>query len=536
MTQKYIPRNLISISLLAIMALGLILGNVVLSKNLASAREYRIQKVQDNTVREFRRIIQQFGLFVASTRSFMNQGNFPSQKDLFKYMKEASLGSELAGKYILSVMDSTHNFNYSFDHYRINPSDLVGRSLLDFTDSTALIKYRQVMMDDQLHLFKPHNLVEGKVGISINFRLLNGGLPVGYVIPIIDFKSALDEVYNQPFVEDFVFHFCTGTGIDFDREQVYDGSKVYHDRVDPLYYANFPLEQDDFVYSDFNIYGFDFRIGTAYKHQTPFNWIPFVSGVWFMILVILTIYINHQSALLETTNDELKIANAAKIKFFSILGHDVKSPLTQIHTILSVHRTGKVSTELVNTHLQQLSAATANTLKLVDHLLEWAQLNTEKEQPDIQKVDLLKVLERVVQLHQTAATLKEIDLRSELKSSMIIQGDGNMLETIFRNLVGNALKFTERKGAIVIRGTLENKQVVIEIIDSGVGMTPQQVSRIFEFNKEEHSRGTEGEKGTGFGMVLVKEYLDIHKGNIQIKSDKDVGSTFTITLPIERSN
>lgn len=526
-------RNLVSVIVLAVTAMGLIYGNRIISANLDSERKSRLQAVQDNTVREFRHVIEQFGQFVSSTRSFMRQsGSFPSEDELFIFMKEAARNTDLEGKYILSVMDTTHQFFYSFDHEEINPSDLVGKSLLDFTDSSALLKYNEVMRDDHLHLFKPHNLVEGKVGISINFRLLKERTPIGYVIPIIDFKSALDEVYDQSFVEDFVFHFSTGEGIDFDRERVYDGTRVYHNRIDSLYYQNFSVKQEDFIYNDFEIYGFDFRIGTAYNQPAPFNWLPLVSVVWFLVLVLLTLYINHQSGLLEKTNHDLRIANASKIKFFSILGHDVKGPLKQIQTIMAIRKTGKMTDEAVDSTLQQLTDATENTVNLVDHLLEWAQLNAEKVEPDFQRIDLMEILSQVVQLHKTAAALKEIQLSAELKAPLVMQGDANMLETIFRNLIGNALKFTDRDGKILVSGKQLKNQVMVEITDDGVGMDPEQVASIFRLDKEDTSKGTEGEYGTGLGMLLVKEYTDIHRGKIQIRSKKNVGSTFLVSFPV----
>ena len=366
------------------------------------------------------------------------------------------------------------------------------------------------------------------------------------MIPIIDSKVIIDEVYQQSLPDEFVFHFSTAGGLDFDRERVYDKSRVYHDRTDPNFYKNFDLEPTDFIYENFSIYGLDLRIGVAYQESGKIQFLMFlISAGWFAFFATLIILIHRQSIRLEKSNrsiaeQRLKLqeqnislnkANAAKNRFLSILAHDIKGPLQSINGFLSLNQAQELKSEDLRDYLGALKPATKNTINLVDTLLQWAKVNDGKVSPRFQEIDIQDLIMEVVGLYQSTADQKHITLETGNLSPEVISADRHMLSAIFRNILSNSLKFTPKHGVVSINLQAEDQRIEIAIQDSGIGMSPKEVREIFQLDKEYVSKGTEGELGTGLGMMLVKEYIEIHSGSIRVDSEPDKGSTFYVTLP-----
>jgi signal transduction histidine kinase len=135
-------------------------------------------------------------------------------------------------------------------------------------------------------------------------------------------------------------------------------------------------------------------------------------------------------------------------------------------------------------------------------------------------------------LFDSAAKIKNISIKYNPSNECTIYADQNMLQTILRNLTSNAIKYTNNGGCITIAHVLTASQVTISISDNGIGMTQEIINNLWEFTSKLSIRGTDGEKGTGLGLILCKEFIDKHKGEIWVKSEPGNGSTFSFTLPL----
>jgi PAS domain S-box-containing protein len=236
---------------------------------------------------------------------------------------------------------------------------------------------------------------------------------------------------------------------------------------------------------------------------------------------------------LRESEIKLKQSNAEKDRYFSILGHDLKTPLSSIlgfsellqETILN----GDFKT--AQKYSEILWQASKHVNELLNNLIQWSLSQTGRISFEPQKVNASGICKEVIELLTPTAREKQIEL--SLKGSLDINvfADYKMLHSILRNLLTNAIKFTMPGGlvAISIHSTLN--EVNISVSDNGVGIAEGQLSRIFHLDSNYSTLGTRNETGTGLGLMICKEFVDKHKGEINVESQQDKGSTFSIKLP-----
>lgn len=543
-------KSIAIIMLLVSAAIALYFANVTILYQQKQRREAQRNLVHENAIQQFKNSLKSFGLIVSGLRSYMKTSpTIIDDETLQDYWRATLRETSFDDPIVVSIIDTTHNFIYSFDQFNINPNDLVGKNVGDFS-TAAVNRYDQLMPTKELHLLGPHNLVEGKVGISLNFSIYKDNQVIGYAIPILFFESTIDDLYDSDLSDEFIFHFRTGDGIDFDRKKVYNNTKVYHTDEDELYYKNFELDSVQFVYRSFEIFDSIFQIGIADTEETSSNliWIPASSILWYTFFLFLVSYVLRQSKQLEKANadmekhrkqlseslKELKAADASKNRFFSIIGHDIKGPLRSIQNIINL-RNAQISPQEINDFFADLQEVTENTLDLLDNLLQWASLTKNNTQVSFTEVSLNELLEKIVELNKGITQLKGIKVMLDLETGLIIEGDHNMLATVFRNIISNAIKFTYKGGMIEISGERKGKKAAITVKDNGTGMSAKELEDLFRLDKETISKGTDGELGTGLGLILSKEYTEIHGGKIIVVSIEQVGSTFTISLPVAQN-
>ncbi len=540
-------RRALSILVIITGGLALFYANIDAISKEREARMHRLQVVHENTIKKFIGSIETFGLFTKGLKAHLDQyEKLPSQQALFTFVKQLTDNNILQNSLTISIMDTSHNFRYSFDQSQIDPAGLIGRNVRDLAGVSAIEKYNNVMSEGGFHLLGPHNLVEGKVGLSLNFPVMEQGIVTGYASPIVDIKQILAVVYNQQLPDEFVFHFSTGDGIDFDREHVHDDTRTHNNLRDSLSYKNFNIPQDQFLYATFDVYGSPFRLGVAYLNAArPDIVLPLLSISWFLFLTFLIIYINNQASDLETTRDEvekqrvelkrrnekLEEAHHAKNRFMSILGHDIKGPLRSIRTMIDLRQRNQIANKDLDEYFASLNDVSSNTLNLVENVLEWARVNDEQVTPKMEHVDVQTLIDEIIELTKSIAQQKAISIDLDIAPGCRIYGDVNMLATIFRNLVGNALKYTENNGNIKLLCTKSQDQTVLKVIDDGVGMTQQELDDLFKLDKDAPSRGTAGELGTGLGMTLIKEYIDLHHAKITVTSQPRKGTQVNLVFP-----
>jgi len=170
---------------------------------------------------------------------------------------------------------------------------------------------------------------------------------------------------------------------------------------------------------------------------------------------------------------------------------------------------------------------------LLDNLLDWAMNQQGKFPYKPEKFDLTEVCVSNISMMGNLAHAKEIQLTLEGTDKILLMADRNSISTIVRNLLSNAIKFTEKGGSVRLSLEIIGSNVEIEISDTGIGIPPQKKENLFGFKGERSRWGTAGEKGVGLGLNLVYEFVQMNHGMIEVESEQGVGTTFTVTLPLE---
>ncbi|MCE1188547.1 MAG: PAS domain-containing sensor histidine kinase [Ignavibacteria bacterium] len=230
---------------------------------------------------------------------------------------------------------------------------------------------------------------------------------------------------------------------------------------------------------------------------------------------------------------ELVKINNSKDQFFSIIAHDLRSPF---HTLLNISEIlySEFGTMPQNETLRFISILyneQKRVFSLVQNLLQWARIHNGSIEFAPDQHNLRETIIEEAAIFKTIAEEKQIVLLTAIKKDIDFRYDENMLSTIVRNLLSNAIKFTHPGGKVLIK-VLEN-EIGIRIIvqDTGIGMEADDVAKLFHVGSHYSTPGTNNEKGTGLGLVLVKEFVNLHKGDIKVESQLGIGTTFTVTLP-----
>lgn len=236
---------------------------------------------------------------------------------------------------------------------------------------------------------------------------------------------------------------------------------------------------------------------------------------------------------LKDSEKKLKEANVTKDKFFSIIAHDLKNPLQTL--LLSADllvRFGEKFNRIEIDEKHHFIRKTAKQLSyLLESLLQWARTQTGKIEYKPKNIDLNLVLLENINLLSSSAFKKNINIISEVRESTYVFVDENMVKTIFRNLISNAIKFTPANGYVTITSKDRNDFVEISVIDTGIGISEENLPKLFRIDVHHTTIGTSNEKGTGLGLILCKEFVEKNGGNIKVESTIEEGSRFTFTLP-----
>ena len=236
---------------------------------------------------------------------------------------------------------------------------------------------------------------------------------------------------------------------------------------------------------------------------------------------------------IKKVNSDLTEINAAKDKFFSIISHDLRSPLGGLMQILEVLEDSyDFLDEKEKFHIiTEAAGASKMVYALMENLLEWSRIQTGRIPFNPEKIELLHILRGIESLYSQNLKNKQITLIIKVEAGICLNADIKMTDTIFRNLVSNAIKFTNPGGLILISSKSEGDWVTINVKDSGVGIEGDNLDKLFRTEISYSTEGTGKEKGSGLGLVLCKELIEKHGGKISVESKKNYGSNFYFTLP-----
>lgn len=236
---------------------------------------------------------------------------------------------------------------------------------------------------------------------------------------------------------------------------------------------------------------------------------------------------------LNAANEELLKANQDKDKFLKILAHDLKNPMFAISGFsdLLIKNFRKYDESTIEKQLGIINTTTKKTYDLLEELLLWTRSQSGKIPFEPRTVQLKKVCDDVLSLLNESAATKQIEIIPEIDAGLELHADVDMLRTILRNLISNAIKFTHENGQIILRAEQQDTDMIITVSDNGIGMSQEVVSRLWQIAELYTSPGTKGEKGTGLGLMLCKEFVEKHNGRIWVESEVGKGSDFKIALP-----
>jgi len=238
---------------------------------------------------------------------------------------------------------------------------------------------------------------------------------------------------------------------------------------------------------------------------------------------------------LEMQNEELIRLNAEKDKFFSILAHDLRSPLSSFLGLTKIF--SEEHSEMKQEEVQELANSLRESAKsvyhLLENLLEWSQMQRGFIEFKPVSVLLNDIIRKSIGSLSDLAKQKNQEVQLQLSGNPLVRVDLSMLESTLRNLLSNALKFSFRGGQITLStNVLQDKFVKVAITDNGLGMSAGLISRLFKLDGRTGRSGTEGEHSTGLGLLLCKEFVEKNGGEILAVSVEGKGSTFSFTLPI----
>ena len=236
---------------------------------------------------------------------------------------------------------------------------------------------------------------------------------------------------------------------------------------------------------------------------------------------------------IQQQNNQLKELNAAKDKFFSIIAHDLKSPFSgflNLTEIMATESKDFTQSEFID-FSQSLNESAVNLYKLLENLLEWASMQQGIMNFNLKTHNLFSLTSHSVVSILERAGQKGISIINQVDESINVSADEKMINTVFRNLISNAVKFTRKNGSITLDArSTENGMIEISVRDTGIGISEKELKKLFKIGEKVGSMGTDNELSTGLGLLLCKEFIEKHGGKIWVESEEKKGSTFFFTL------
>ncbi len=230
--------------------------------------------------------------------------------------------------------------------------------------------------------------------------------------------------------------------------------------------------------------------------------------------------------------EEIQKINRTKDRLYSIIAHDIKSPFSNISMLISTLAEGYLEpgSEEYEEILQSINRSTQETYALLENLLQWTRSQTGDLEVAPEILNLRELADRAFRFSELNAKNKQIDLQLEMEDTLPVHADRNMMQSVIQNLVGNAIKFTSKGGRVCIKGKQEGDQVIFQVQDTGVGIPRENLKKLFVDRGQLTTRGTNDEKGSGLGLLLVQSFVEQNGGQVDAESKPGEGTTFTLTF------
>lgn len=270
---------------------------------------------------------------------------------------------------------------------------------------------------------------------------------------------------------------------------------------------------------------------------SPLNEIIFfVSIIGFLIILLFSLSMIYLWRIQHIRY--LRRLNITKDKFFSIVSHDLRSPFTSINGFadILIEETQKkgianLNSDNLRKYAEIIKYSSQNAVELLKNLTEWSRLNTDKLIFNPIEFDLVQIINDVIDLMRVTAIQKSITFSKTVPSQMKIIADKEMISLVLRNIISNSVKFSNPGGNIHISAGENGNETMVEVCDSGVGIKKEIIEKLFRIDEIVTTPGTQREQGTGLGLILVKEFINLHGGKVHVESEVGKCTRFSFTLP-----
>ncbi len=238
---------------------------------------------------------------------------------------------------------------------------------------------------------------------------------------------------------------------------------------------------------------------------------------------------------LKKNEKKLRELNATKDKFFSIIAHDLRSPFNAIigFSEMLFKKHSEYDAKKREQIIKLILSSSKETYDLLENLLQWAKTQIDNNTYNPEKHEVQTIIFETLFNTENIAKSKKIKLISAISENLSIYADKNMIQTILRNLITNAIKFTKEGGVITIDAQKNKKEVIFSVNDTGIGISKEKIGKLFDITEKTNTLGTNNETGTGLGLILCKEFTEKHKGKIWVESILGKGSSFKFTIPLK---
>jgi two-component system sensor histidine kinase/response regulator len=263
-----------------------------------------------------------------------------------------------------------------------------------------------------------------------------------------------------------------------------------------------------------------------------YGWGTAIIVLIFSVLLFFFIQNKRYAANLQKQTDELTRLNLVKDRFFSIISHDLRNNMTMMKLYFDLISNPNYKTEDNTTITKQIANSVENTIDLLENLLVWASSQIKGLPINPVAIELQPFIQKTIDLLRTNAQQKQIEISLQCNTLQQAYADKDMLSLVIRNLIANAIKFTNEQGAIDVAVKEHEKSVLISVKDNGVGISVENLGKLFNQHNHPTTKGTGNEKGTGLGLLLCKDFVERNKGKIWVESEKGQGSTFYVLLPM----
>jgi len=240
----------------------------------------------------------------------------------------------------------------------------------------------------------------------------------------------------------------------------------------------------------------------------------------------------------EQKNRELHELNVTKNKFFSIISHDLRNPFNAIigFSNILVEQVQEKNYEGIGEYARIVQGSSQRAMDLLTNLLEWSRSQTGRMEFAPDNIEIVGLINEVTELANDAAQHKLITISKVLPHSATVFADKAMIGTVLRNLISNAIKFTNSGGTIVISAEQKPDELLVTVSDNGVGIKNDTIEKLFRIDENNSTAGTQNEEGTGLGLILCKEFVEKHGGTIWVESEIGKGSKFSFTISLNQMN